>query len=77
MNTFRRRDVNDCGTLKEKERLGYEAGSTILIVDDNSDVLIAAKLLLKKHYQTIITTDNPFDIEAHIAAQQVTLSYSI
>lgn len=44
---------------------------TILIVDDNSDVLIAAKLLLKKHYQTIITTDNPFDIEAHIAAQQV------
>ncbi|MEI5640019.1 MULTISPECIES: sigma-54-dependent transcriptional regulator [unclassified Pseudoalteromonas] len=44
---------------------------TILIVDDNSDVLIAAKLLLKKHYQTIITTDNPFDIEAHIAAQQI------
>ncbi|AXQ99478.1 sigma-54-dependent transcriptional regulator [Pseudoalteromonas piscicida] len=44
---------------------------TILIVDDNSDILIAAKLLLKKHYQTIITTDNPFDIEAQIASQQI------
>ncbi|MEZ7206019.1 sigma-54-dependent transcriptional regulator [Pseudoalteromonas sp. DY56-GL79] len=44
---------------------------TILIVDDNSDILIAAKLLLKKHYQTIITTDNPFDIETQIASQQI------
>lgn len=44
---------------------------TILIVDDNTDILIAAKLLLKKHYQTIITTDNPFDIEAQIASQQI------
>lgn len=44
---------------------------TILIVDDNSDILIAAKLLLKKHYQTIITTDNPFDIEAQITSQQI------
>ena len=37
---------------------------TLLIVDDNPDVLIAAKLLLKQHYQHILTTDNPFDIEA-------------
>jgi DNA-binding NtrC family response regulator len=36
---------------------------SILIVDDNLDILIAAQLLLKQHYQTVITTDNPFDIE--------------
>jgi len=45
-----------------------QAGS-ILIVDDNPDVLIAARLLLKQHYQVVKTTDNPFDIEAIISAQ--------
>mgnify|MGYP000392053452 CR=1 FL=1 len=45
-----------------------QAGS-ILIVDDNPDVLIAARLLLKQHYQVVNTTDNPFDIEAIIKAQ--------
>jgi len=39
-----------------------QAGS-VLIVDDNRDILIAAQLLLKQHYQTVVTTDNPFDIE--------------
>ncbi len=39
-----------------------QAGS-VLIVDDNCDILIAAQLLLKQHYQTVVTTDNPFDIE--------------
>lgn len=45
-----------------------QAGS-ILIVDDNPDILIAARLLLKQHYQVVKTTDNPFDIEAIINAQ--------
>lgn len=45
-----------------------QAGS-ILIVDDNPDVLIAARLLLKQHYQVVKTTDNPFDIEGIINAQ--------
>ena len=31
----------------------------ILIVDDNEDVLIAAKLLLKQHYNSIVTISNP------------------
>lgn len=35
----------------------------ILVVDDNPDILIAARLLLKQHYQVVKTTDNPFDIE--------------
>ncbi|KTF13636.1 sigma-54-dependent transcriptional regulator [Pseudoalteromonas sp. H105] len=48
-----------------------QAGS-ILIVDDNSDILIAARLLLKQHYQSVKTTDNPFDIEGLITQQKST-----
>jgi len=47
-----------------------QAGS-ILIVDDNPDILIAVKLLLKKHYQTVITTNNPFDIEKVLNEQKI------
>jgi DNA-binding NtrC family response regulator len=47
-----------------------QAGS-ILIVDDNLDVLIAAQLLLKQHYQTVVTTDNPFDIEKVVREQKI------
>ncbi len=47
-----------------------QAGS-ILIVDDNLDVLIAAQLLLKQHYQTVVTTDNPFDIEKMVNEQKI------
>ena len=48
-----------------------QAGS-ILIVDDNPDILIAARLLLKQHYQSVKTTDNPFDIEGLITQQKNT-----
>ena len=44
---------------------------SILIVDDNVDILIAAKLLLKKHYQTVLTTDNPFEIDKILGEQKV------
>jgi len=47
-----------------------QAGS-ILIVDDNLDILIAAQLLLKQHYQTVVTTDNPFDIEKVVNEQKI------
>ena len=43
----------------------------ILIVDDNTDILIAAKLLLKKNYQTVHTTDNPFDIEEIVKTNHI------
>ena len=46
-----------------------QAGS-ILVVDDNPDILIAARLLLKQHYQSVKTTDNPFDIEGIVNEQQ-------
>ncbi len=47
-----------------------QAGS-VLIVDDNCDILIAAQLLLKQHYQTVVTTDNPFDIEKLINEHRI------
>jgi len=43
-----------------------KAPGSILVVDDNQDILIAAKLLLKKHYEVIKTTDTPTEIESHI-----------
>ncbi|NNG42488.1 sigma-54-dependent Fis family transcriptional regulator [Pseudoalteromonas sp. NEC-BIFX-2020_002] len=46
-----------------------QSGS-ILIVDDNPDILIAARLLLKQHYQRVKTTDNPFDIAGIINEQR-------
>ncbi|RJE77193.1 sigma-54-dependent Fis family transcriptional regulator [Pseudoalteromonas sp. MSK9-3] len=47
-----------------------QAGS-ILVVDDNPDILIAARLLLKQHYQVVKTTDNPFDIEGIIRSHTI------
>jgi DNA-binding NtrC family response regulator len=39
----------------------------ILVVDDNVDILTSARLLLKKHYSLIKTTDDPHKIEELIA----------
>jgi len=38
----------------------------ILVVDDNVDILTSTRLLLKKHYSLIKTTDDPRQIEALI-----------
>ncbi|TGE83838.1 sigma-54-dependent Fis family transcriptional regulator [Pseudoalteromonas sp. KS88] len=43
---------------------------SLLIVDDNPDILIAARLLLKQHYQSVKTTDNPFNIAGIINEQR-------
>lgn len=36
-----------------------KTAATILILDDNSEILIAAKMLLKRHFETILTNTNP------------------
>ena len=41
----------------------------ILIVDDNEDVLISAKLLLKKHCQKIVLLNSPTKAEATLAKE--------
>lgn len=35
----------------------------ILLIDDDQDILLAAKFLLKKHFATIITADGPTEID--------------
>jgi len=50
---------------------GMTAQATILIVDDDADVLMAARLLLQRHYSRVLTTENPADIEAMMAEQRI------
>lgn len=38
--------------------------ATVLIVDDDPDVLTAARMLLRKHYSRVLTTENPADLLA-------------
>lgn len=38
----------------------------ILVVDDNPDILISARYLLERHYQTVTTCEHPDDIPALI-----------
>lgn len=45
----------------------------VLIVDDNKDVLIATKLLLKKHYTGVFCCDNPSQVCTLIAQSEIDL----
>ena len=36
----------------------------ILVVDDNPDILISARYLLERHYESVLTCENPEDIPA-------------
>jgi len=45
--------------------------ATLLVVDDNADVLLAARLLLKAHFQTVLTLQDPFAMETVLKEQRV------
>ena len=47
-----------------------ERDGTILIVDDDPDILTAGKLLLKRHYGAVITCDTPARIEPLMAQHE-------
>ncbi|TPE44388.1 sigma-54-dependent transcriptional regulator [Pontibacter mangrovi] len=36
----------------------------VLVVDDEEDILVAGRLLLKQHFETVITTSDPYKIPA-------------
>ena len=38
--------------------------ATVLVVDDDPDVLTAARLLLQQHFERVVTTEDPNEIEA-------------
>ena len=42
----------------------------ILIVDDDQDILTAGKLLLKRHYDRVVTCDDPAQIESLMAQHE-------
>ncbi len=56
---------NEQATISNKKNL---MSSKILIVDDDEDILIAGKLLLKRHYDKIVTTNVPDHIHTLMAA---------
>ena len=45
--------------------------ATLLIVDDDPDVLTAARLLLRKHYARVLTTEDPNDIETLMDSERI------
>ncbi len=45
--------------------------ATILIIDDDEDVLLTARLLLKKHYDSVITRNNPKEINQLISTESI------
>ena len=45
--------------------------ATILIVDDDADVLTAARLLLNKQFARVLTTEDPAEIESIMASEQI------
>lgn len=49
--------------------------ATILIIDDDEDILISAKLLLKRKYTDIITRNNPRGINRLISTQDIDLVF--
>ena len=45
--------------------------ATILVVDDDPDVLTAARLLLGQHFERVLTTEDPGEIESLMTKSQV------
>ena len=45
--------------------------ATVLVVDDDADVLTAARLLLRQHFSRVLTTEDPAEIESIMAAERV------
>ena len=49
--------------------------ATILIIDDDDDVLLSAKLLLKQNYSTVITRNNPSDMNRLISTEDIDMIF--
>ena len=45
--------------------------ATVLVVDDDPDVLTAARLLLQQHFQQVMTAEDPNEIEAMLSKGQI------
>ena len=45
--------------------------ATILVVDDDSDVLTAARLLLRQYFESVLTTVDPNDVPELMASERI------
>ena len=45
--------------------------ASILIVDDDSDVLTAARMLLQQHFDRVLTTENPSQIDEFMNNERI------
>ena len=45
--------------------------ANILVIDDDEDVLLSAKMVLKKHYECIIIRNNPKEINQLISKENI------
>lgn len=59
--------------LSEIERFMKKTNASILIIDDQEDILFTAKMLLKKHYETIYTLSNPKNVVQLLAENEIDL----
>lgn len=59
--------------LSESERFMKKTNASILIIDDQEDILFTAKMLLKKHYETIYTLNNPKNVVQLVAESEIDL----
>ena len=48
--------------LSKNEQLMKKTNASILVIDDQEDILFAAKMLLKKHFENIYTLTNPKNV---------------
>lgn len=48
-----------------------KTNATILVIDDQEDILFAAKMLLKKHFESIFTLSNPKNIIKLLAENEI------
>lgn len=48
-----------------------KTNATILIIDDQEDILFAAKMLLKKHFENIYTLNNPKNVLQLLSEQEI------
>jgi DNA-binding NtrC family response regulator len=52
-------------------RRRMKSRATILVVDDDADVLTAARLLLRQHFAAILTTTDPAEIAALMQRERI------
>jgi len=48
-----------------------KTNANILVIDDQEDILFAAKMLLKKHFETIFTLNNPKNVLQLLAENEI------